>query len=57
MLASGEELKTSIAMAKSYVTRGIRGAQQIGNGPGSVAHLGWVPAEDDMPVITAHFPK
>ena len=45
------ELKEAVTQAKAYVTKGIRGARQIGNGPGTVAHLGLSDDPKDMPEV------
>ncbi|WP_159931168.1 bifunctional hydroxymethylpyrimidine kinase/phosphomethylpyrimidine kinase [Oceanicoccus sp. KOV_DT_Chl] len=51
-LAKGMAIDEAIKLAKAYVTRGIREGNQIGSGPGSVAHLGLPAADDaDIPVL------
>jgi len=55
-LGSGEELQRALVLAKAYVTKGIRGARQIGNGPGSVAHLGGAEEEGDTPLVSSAYP-
>lgn len=57
LISRGELPKDAITQAKAYVTRGIKGAQQIGNGPGAVAHLGLSDSDEDMPTISKYFPK
>ncbi|MFT5690736.1 MAG: hydroxymethylpyrimidine kinase/phosphomethylpyrimidine kinase/thiamine-phosphate diphosphorylase [Oceanicoccus sp.] len=51
MMGGNSELKEAITQAKAYVTKGIRGARQIGNGPGTVAHLGLSDDPEDMPQV------
>jgi len=56
LLGDGEELQRALVLAKAYVTKGIRGARQIGNGPGSVAHLGGQEEEGDTPMVSTAYP-
>lgn len=55
-LANGEPIDAAIKLAKAYVTRGIRDANRVGSGPGSVAHRGLPPGIDDCPVMTREAP-
>jgi len=55
MMGSGFEQREAIIQAKAYVTKGIRGARQIGNGPGTVAHLGLSDDPQDMPEVFESF--
>jgi hydroxymethylpyrimidine kinase/phosphomethylpyrimidine kinase/thiamine-phosphate diphosphorylase len=52
-LAQQQNIETALKNAKAYVTQGIRHANQIGGGPGSVAHLGAPKNDQDWPRITA----
>ena len=54
--ARGEDIDTALALAKAYVTRGIRQANVFGSGPGSVAHLGMPVGEEDLPFIGTELP-
>jgi len=56
LLGTGEDLQRALVLAKAYVTKGIRGAQKIGNGPGSVAHLGGAEEEQDTPRVSSSYP-
>jgi hydroxymethylpyrimidine kinase/phosphomethylpyrimidine kinase/thiamine-phosphate diphosphorylase len=56
-LANGMAVEQAIPLAKAYVTQGIRGSLQLGNGPGAVAHLGLPENEDDMPQLSAAAPQ
>lgn len=51
MMGSNFELKEAITQAKAYVTKGIRGARQMGSGPGTVAHLGLSDNPEDRPDV------
>lgn len=53
--ARGYALKDALVLAKMYVSAGLRGAGQIGGGPGPVAHTGWPCTLADFPVLTQHF--
>ncbi|MBL4827643.1 MAG: hydroxymethylpyrimidine/phosphomethylpyrimidine kinase [Spongiibacteraceae bacterium] len=46
----------TLTLAKSYVTQGIRGAVQIGSGPGAAAHLGWPEDSPDVPIVSEQYP-
>ena len=50
-LARGCELPDALVLAKMYVTQGIRGACQLGAGPGPVAHLGFPRELRDLPRV------
>jgi hydroxymethylpyrimidine kinase/phosphomethylpyrimidine kinase/thiamine-phosphate diphosphorylase len=56
-LANAMSVEQAIPLAKAYVTQGIRGSLQLGNGPGAVAHLGLPENEDDMPQLSATAPQ
>ncbi len=59
-LARGYELQDALVLAKMYVSQGIRGARQIGAGPGPVAHLGFPGDLRDLPRVVlnrAHAPR
>ncbi len=57
-IARGHEIREAMSIAKAYVTRGIIEGNQVGSGPGSVAHLG-MPNEDDtgLPLIYTELPE
>ena len=55
-LARGENIDTALALAKAYVTRGIRQANVFGSGPGSVAHLGMPEGEEALALIGTELP-
>ena len=57
MISRGAEVREALSLAKAYVTQGIRGARQIGSGPGSVAHLGLPEQGEDAPVISEEAPS
>lgn len=54
-VARGYAIKDALVLAKMYVSAGLRKSQQIGGGPGPVAHTGWPCAFDDFPVLSKHF--
>jgi hydroxymethylpyrimidine kinase/phosphomethylpyrimidine kinase/thiamine-phosphate diphosphorylase len=54
-IGRGLEMEQALKLAKAYVTQGIRGACQVGSGPGAVAHLGW-PDDSDMPQLSRELP-
>ena len=54
--ARGLDIEASLALAKAYVTQGIRGSYQVGSGPGAVAHLGWPTDDADMPTLSETMP-
>ena len=51
-LAQGYTLMDALVIAKSYVSQGIRLAQQYGAGPGPIAHKGWPNAQADFAWMT-----
>lgn len=53
-LARGMSLVDALVLAKAYVTRGLRRAQQVGGGPGAVAHVGFPDRFEDLPQLLAH---
>lgn len=55
-LAGGRNLEQAIRVAKAYVTRGIRSANCLGSGPGSVAHHGLPESSDDWPELSRDMP-
>jgi hydroxymethylpyrimidine kinase/phosphomethylpyrimidine kinase/thiamine-phosphate diphosphorylase len=56
-IAQGYELWDALVLAKSYVTQGIRAAEQVGGGPGPVAHDGWPMHLDDLPGLHNAVPQ
>lgn len=56
-LAAGRSLEEAIAIAKAYVTRGIRNANCLGSGPGSVAHHGLPEGDEDQPELSRDKPS
>lgn len=54
-IARGYAIKDALVLAKMYVSAGLRGAQQVGGGPGPVAHTGWSRACENFPVLTKQF--
>ncbi len=52
-IAKDMDIEQALKLAKAYVTQGIRQANQLGSGPGSVAHLGLPSDENDMPQVCA----
>ncbi|MFA7552604.1 MAG: bifunctional hydroxymethylpyrimidine kinase/phosphomethylpyrimidine kinase [Spongiibacteraceae bacterium] len=55
-IGHGMGMQETLGLAKAYVTQGISGAHQVGNGPGAVAHLGWPTSEDHMPEFSKQAP-
>ena len=55
-LAQGYSTADALVLAKAYVTKGLRDAQQIGSGPGPVGHFGWPDNLDDLPAIVETLP-
>ncbi|MEE8058342.1 MAG: bifunctional hydroxymethylpyrimidine kinase/phosphomethylpyrimidine kinase [Pseudomonadales bacterium] len=55
-IARGLDIQAALQLAKAYVTRGIREANQLGSGPGSVAHLGMPQDGNDMPQLSVDLP-
>ena len=55
-IAKQLDIEQALKLAKAYVTRGIRQANQVGSGPGSVAHTGLPQDRGDMPHISAQLP-
>ena len=53
LLARGLPLLDAVTLAKAYVSQGIAAAEQVGAGPGPVAHTGWPSSSDAMPHISA----
>lgn len=51
-IALGYALADALVLAKMYVTQGLRVAQQVGGGPGPVAHTGWPKQLADLPVLS-----
>lgn len=56
-LAREESMEAAVNVAKAYVARGIRDANCVGSGPGSVAHHGLPEGSDDWPVISREIPR
>jgi hydroxymethylpyrimidine kinase/phosphomethylpyrimidine kinase/thiamine-phosphate diphosphorylase len=56
-VAQGYELWDALVLAKAYVTQGIRNAEQVGGGPGPVAHDGWPINLQDLPGLSFHEPQ
>lgn len=52
LLALGYNIKDALVIAKMYVTQGIRLAESIGQGSGSVVHAGWPMQQQDFPCLT-----
>ncbi len=50
LVAQDYALLDALVLAKAYVTQGIREAEQVGGGPGPVAHYGWPILLADLPV-------
>lgn len=42
----------ALVIAKAYVSQGIRLSQQLGKGPGPIAHYSWPSQQNDFPFIT-----
>jgi hydroxymethylpyrimidine kinase / phosphomethylpyrimidine kinase / thiamine-phosphate diphosphorylase len=55
-VARGFALADALVLAKMYVARGLRGALQIGGGPGAVGHAGWPRHIEDFPVLSRALP-
>jgi hydroxymethylpyrimidine kinase / phosphomethylpyrimidine kinase / thiamine-phosphate diphosphorylase len=55
-LARGFALADALVLAKMYVAHGLRGAVQLGGGPGAVSHTGWPRSIDDLPVLSRTLP-
>lgn len=55
-LANGDDIERAIGTAKAYVTRGIRDANCLGSGPGSVAHHGLPEGAEDWPQLSRERP-
>lgn len=51
-IALGYNLPDALIIAKSYVSQGIRMAQQYGKGPGPIAHYNWPMFPEDLPWLT-----
>jgi hydroxymethylpyrimidine kinase/phosphomethylpyrimidine kinase/thiamine-phosphate diphosphorylase len=56
-LAHDYSMADALVLAKAYVTQGLRFAQQIGSGPGPVAHCGWPDNLDDLPALVESLPE
>ena len=56
-LALGLPMDEALRLGKAYVTRGIRDANCVGSGPGSVAHHGLPQDSDDWPEISRQMPS
>lgn len=48
-IALDYSLEDALVIAHAYVIQGLRFAEQIGSGPGSVGHFGWPSSIDDLP--------
>jgi hydroxymethylpyrimidine kinase/phosphomethylpyrimidine kinase/thiamine-phosphate diphosphorylase len=48
-LAQGQSLRDAVVLAKAYVSQGIRGALQLGTGPGPVRQTSWPCSPQDFP--------
>jgi hydroxymethylpyrimidine kinase/phosphomethylpyrimidine kinase/thiamine-phosphate diphosphorylase len=53
--AKGLPIDEALSVAKAYVTQGIRLANRVGSGPGSVAHQGLPTNQSDRPAISAQW--
>ncbi len=51
-MALNYSLLDAIVIAKAYVSQGIRLSQQLGKGPGPIAHYAWPSQQNDFPVIS-----
>ncbi|MBD2857775.1 bifunctional hydroxymethylpyrimidine kinase/phosphomethylpyrimidine kinase [Spongiibacter sp. KMU-158] len=56
-IAKGYSLSDAMVLAKSYVSKGLRLAVQIGGGPGPVAHYGWPDQLYDLPSLFWRMPE
>lgn len=56
-VAAGHSLIDALVLAKAYVNQGIRLAQQLGAGPGPLAHRGWVTPLRDFPTLHHRAPR
>lgn len=54
-LAQGLPLPDAVVLAKAYVSQGIRGAVQLGAGPGPVRQTGWPGSAHDFPWCVPDF--
>lgn len=54
-LAQNMDIEDAVVMAKAYVSQGIRLARQIGQGPGALAHEGWLNELQDFPRVYKNF--
>lgn len=50
-MARGYAIDDAMVLAKAYVSRGLRNAQQVGGGPGAVAHCGFPDSLEDLPML------
>ena len=51
--ALGHALPDALVIAKAYLNQGLRCGEDIGQGHGPLAHLGWPTASEDLPWLTA----
>ncbi len=52
-LAQDLPLEDAVVLAKAYVSQGIRGAGQLGHGPGPVRQTAWPASPPDFPWVTS----
>tara|TARA_B110000211_G_scaffold107761_1_gene125002 strand:- start:595 stop:1494 length:900 start_codon:yes stop_codon:yes gene_type:complete len=50
-MAKGYCLPDALALAKAYISQGLRHSVQLGSGPGPVAHLGFPTQLEDLPCL------
>ena len=50
--ALGHSLAEALVIAKAYLNQGLRCGEDLGQGHGSLAHLGWPAAPEDLPWLT-----
>ncbi|AQS36355.1 thiamine-phosphate diphosphorylase [Shewanella psychrophila] len=53
VMASGFVLHDAIAVAKAYVTAGIKHSYPVGEGPGPLSRTGWPNDLNDFPIISS----
>jgi hydroxymethylpyrimidine kinase/phosphomethylpyrimidine kinase/thiamine-phosphate diphosphorylase len=51
--ALGHPLPDALVIAKAYLNQGLRCGEDLGQGHGSLAHLGWPDTPGDLPWLTA----
>ena len=55
-IAQGYDILDALVLAKAYISQGIRQAQQLGGGPGPVAHGGFPNQLNDLPKLYSKLP-